>query len=265
MGSAADVWICGRCRSLNSLGRSRCYKCSTPKEIAATRPEDLSTHVVPHVDTPTGTFRSTENLAVGVGIATFLFIAAGLVARFTFADAVNMIISGNGEDAQALLRDRLALLLLAPITAVLGLIVYGLWIRRVVLNLPTLGAGYSKVGPGFAFVEPLIPVFNIYSIPARLAEVITKLGGSFRAMSLLGLALVLAIGPSGVYLLVWRFERIFGSATERFQILSLGSLLVFVCYASALLIGNVVIWQVEAMQRTKLKSLRTPGDAGASA
>src|SRR5262245_55420343 len=126
MRSGADVWICGRCRSLNSIGKDRCYKCNTPKEVAATRPEDLSIHAPQQVvETPTGTFRSSETLAVAVGIGTFLFIAAGLVARLTFADALDRLLGGHADDAGALLVDRLPILALAPITAVLGLVLYG--------------------------------------------------------------------------------------------------------------------------------------------
>lgn len=42
MKSASDIWVCSRCRSINPLSRGKCYRCNTPIEVAAAKPEELS-------------------------------------------------------------------------------------------------------------------------------------------------------------------------------------------------------------------------------
>jgi hypothetical protein len=256
MRSGADIWICSRCRSVNPLSRGRCYKCNTPIEVAASRPEDLA---FVHEEKPpeaTGTFRSSETLAVAVTVATVAFIFATFIALWTNWTATDLRAAGQPQAAATLLEERFLLLALAPICAILALVAFGAWISRVVDNLPALGAGYSKVSPTWAFFEPLIPGFNIYAIPARMAEAITKLGGNAAAMPLLGLAIVLAFGPAVVIGALLRFASgLFGEGDELRQALAIGLMVVFAFQAVALAIGLVVVWQVEGMQRSRHAAL----------
>ena len=255
MRSEADVWICGRCRSVNPLSRGRCYKCSTPIEVAASRPEDLSLVHEEAAPEPTGTFRSSETFAVAVTVATVAFIFATFVALWTNLAATDLRAAGQREAAAALLADRLPLLALAPVCAVLALVAFGAWIRRIVENLPALGVGYARVSPTWAFFEPLIPGFNIYAIPARMAEAITKLGPHQGAMPLLGLAIISAFGPAIVIGVLLRFTGMFGTGAELRQALAIGLIVVFACQAVALAIGNVVVWQIEGLARGRHAAL----------
>jgi hypothetical protein len=150
---------------------------------------------------------------------------------------------------------RAPLLLLAPITALLALLAFGAWIRQVVANLPTVGVGYSKVSPRWAFFEPLLPGFNIYAIPARLGEMITKLGPHPTAMPLLGLAIVIAFGPAVVLGFVIRFTRVLGTGRDLQEATAIGLIVIFAFQAVALLIGNVVVWQVEGLARKRHEEL----------
>jgi len=34
----ADFWACKVCRSINGIRADRCYKCSTPREVAGAKP-----------------------------------------------------------------------------------------------------------------------------------------------------------------------------------------------------------------------------------
>jgi hypothetical protein len=242
---------------LNPLSRSRCYKCSTPIEVAATKPEDLSFVHEDKAPEPTGTFRSSETLAVAVRVASVAFIFATFVALWTNWNATDLRAAGEPAAAAALLNDRLPLLALAPVCAVLALVAFGAWIRRIVENLPTLGAGYSTVSPTWAFFEPLIPGFNVYAIPARMAEAITKLGGHPSAMPLLGLAIILAFGPAVVIGFLLRFTGMFGTGAELRIALAIGLLVVFACQAAALAIGLVVVWQIEGMTRRRHDALES--------
>jgi hypothetical protein len=251
MRSVSDIWVCGNCRSINSLGSRRCYRCHTPIEIAAAKPEDLTIQHQEVALAPTGVFRSSETRAVLTSIATVAFILATFVALWTNWMATDLRANDEAGAARALIDERLPLLALAPIFGVAALVAFGAWIRRVVENLPALGAGYSRVSPTFAFFEPLIPGFNAYAIPARMGEAIQKLGGHSIAMPLLGLAIIFAFGPAIVVGFLLRFTGLFGTGTELRVALSVGLILVFACQAIALLIGLVVVWQIEGLQRSK--------------
>jgi len=263
MKSASDIWVCGNCRSINPLSSGKCYRCHTPIEVAAAKPEDLTIEHKEATPVPTGVFRSSENRAVLVSIATVAFVLATFVALWINATATELRANGEAEAASALFLERLPVLALAPIFGIAALLSFGFWIRRVVENLPTLGLGYSKVTPTWAFFEPLIPGFNLYAIPARLGEAVDKLGGHAITMPLLGLAIIFAFGPAIVVGFLLRFTGMFGSGDELRQAVSIGLIFVFACQAVALAIGLVVVWQVEGMARAKHESLeatprRTP-------
>lgn len=261
MRSASDVWICSRCRSVNSLGRDRCYKCSTPIEVAAARPEDLSIVHEKTPDVPTGTFHSSETFAVAVSILSVAFIFATLFVLWTNLTAVDMILAGDHDGANTLISDRVPFTFLAIGLGFLALVAFGAWIRQVVANVPTLGLGYSKVSPTFAFFEPLIPGFNLYAIPSRMGEMITKLGPHPTALPLLGLAIVLVVGTAAVYLLLFRFTRILSAFGERSDVLAIALLVGFAVEAVAIVIANVVVWQIEGMARNRHEALSAPRPA----
>jgi hypothetical protein len=257
--SASDIWVCGRCRSINPLSRRRCYRCNTPIEVAAARPEDLTIEHKEVAPEPAGVYRSSETLAVVVSIAAVAFILATLVALWINWSATDLRASGDDEAARDLLAGRLPLLALAPITGVIAVVAYGFWIRRVVENLPALGVGYSRVSPTWAFFEPLIPGFNLYALPTRIAEAIDKLGPHPWAMPLLGLGLLFAFVPPVAAGVLLRFTGLFGTGDELRGAIAVGLILVFICQAIALVLGLVILWQVEGMQRRRHESLSSAG------
>jgi hypothetical protein len=100
MKSAADVWICDVCRSINPLNSNRCYRCHTPIQIAAAKPHELSVQRQPreaHTE-PVGTYRSTESLAVLVTVGAVAFILAGLLALWTNY-TINDLRASDGRSA----------------------------------------------------------------------------------------------------------------------------------------------------------------------
>jgi len=253
MKSAADIWICNVCRSINPISSSRCYRCHTPIQIAAAKPDELSVHQQPreaHTEV-VGTYRSTETLATLVTVAAVAFIFAMFLALWTIFTVNDMRASDGRAAADELFQQRLLFLVPAPAIGLLALLAYALWIRRVVQDLPALGLGFSRVSPTWAFFEPLIPGFNLYSIPARIAEVIQKLGGHLYATALIGLAWILVIGPALVLAYVARFTRFFGTGAELLRVTSIGAIVVFAFQAAALVLMLVVLWQVEKLLRAK--------------
>jgi hypothetical protein len=265
MKSAADIWICNVCRSINPISSNRCYRCHTPIQIAAAKPEDLTVHQAPkeaHTE-PVGTYRSTETLAVLVTVAGVAFILATFLALFTTYTVNDLRASDGREAADALFRQRFLWLVPAPVIGVLGLLLHAAWIRRVVENLPALGLGFARVSPTWAFAEPLIPGFNLYSIPARMAEVIQKLGGHLYATAMIGLAWVLVVGPALVLLYVARFTRFLGTGAELLRVTSIGAIAVFVFQSVALALMLWVLWEIEKLMRTKAESMPAKSPAHA--
>ncbi len=267
MKSAADIWICNVCRSINPLKSNRCYRCHTPIEIAAAKPGELSVHQQPreaHTE-PVGTYRSTESLAVLVTVGAVAFILAGLLALWTNYTVNDLRVSEGRAAADALFQQRLLFLIPAPVIGVLALLAYAAWIRRAVENLPALGLGFAQVSPTWAFVEPLIPGFNLYSIPARIAEVIQKLGGHLYATAVIGLAWILIVGPTVLLVYVARFTRFLGTGAELLRVTSIGAVIVFVFQALALVLMLTVLWQVEKLLRAKAASVGVAGTTAARA
>ena len=257
MKSAADIWICNVCRSINPISANRCYRCHTPIQVAAAKPEDLAVQQAPREkhEGRVGTFRSTETLATLTTVAAVAFILAGFLALWTVFQVNDLRVTDGRKAADELFQQRLLLIVPAPVVGVLALLAYAAWIRQVVANLPALGLGFGRVSPTWAFAEPLIPGFNLYSIPARIAEVIQKLGGHLYATALIGLAWLLVIVPAALLLYVARFTRIFGTGADLLRVTSLSSLIVFAFQAAALVLMLVVIWQVEKLQRAKADAL----------
>ena len=267
MKSAADIWICNVCRSINPISSNRCYRCHTPIQIAAAKPDELSVHQAPreaHTER-VGTYRSTESLAVLVTVGAVAFILAGLLALWTTYTVNDLRVTDSRAAADALFQHRLVFILPAPVIGVLALLAYAAWIRRAVDDLPALGLGFASVSPTWAFVEPLIPGFNLYSIPARIAEVIQKLGGHLYATALIGLAWILVVGPAVVLIYVARFTRFLGTGAELLRVTSIGAIVVFVFQAIALVLMLIVLWQVEKMLRAKAESVGVAGTAAAAA
>jgi hypothetical protein len=253
--SASDIWVCGRCRSINPLSRGRCYRCNTPIEVAATKPEDLTFEHKEVAPEPTGVYRSAETRAVVVTIGTVAFIFATLIALWINWSAQSLAAAGDRAAANELVTERLLLLALSPITLVIAVVAYAFWIRRVIENLPALGVGYSRVSPSWAFFEPMIPGFNLFALPTRMAEAIEKLGPHPWATPLLGLAIIVFIGPALVIGYLIRFTRVFGSGPELRSASAVGLIVIFSCEAVALVLGLVIIWQIEGLQRRKQESL----------
>lgn len=255
----SDFWACRVCRSINTHRADRCYSCHTPREVAGVKPTELSVTEPPPVIGPTGTYRSSENRAVLATIATVVFILGTYVALWIGFQVGTLRADRQREAADELFQSSQLLFGLPVVLGLVALITYGLWISRAVANLPPLGAGYSRVSPRWAFFEPLIPGLNLYSLPARAGEVISRLGGSMLGTSLIAISFFLIIGPpiaAGIFL---RAIRIF-EGREFWRTLGTTLLASFTVQVVGLAIALYIIWHIEGMFRRRLAGER-PGPA----
>jgi hypothetical protein len=250
----SDFWACRVCRSINTQRANRCYSCHTPREVAGVKPTEISVTEPPPVLGPTGTYRSSENRAVLATIVTVAFILGTYVALWIGFQYGTLRADGQRAAADALLHGSQLLLGLPVVLGVLALLAYGFWISRAVANLPPLGAGYSRVSPSWAFFEPLIPGLNLYSLPARAGEVISKLGGSMLGTSLIAISFFLIIGPpiaAGIFLRV--FARLFSDPPREFWS-TVGTTLLasFTVQVVGLVMALYVMWHIEGMFRRRI-------------
>jgi len=254
MKTEEDFWACSVCKSINQRRSDRCYSCHTPRAVAgaslaevAMTPPGPSTAPLP-VAVP---YRSSESRAVIATVATVLFILSGAVALWVFWSIGELRLNDKGVEADQLLAQRLPVLAATPALGIVALVSYAAWISRVVENMPAMGLGYSRVSPTLAFIEPLIPGFNLIAMPARMFEVLTKLESGLLGQALLGIAILLVATPLLVYTIVIRASILVASTFERAFLGSIGSMIISACLGVALLIGLVVMWQIEGLCRAR--------------
>ena len=255
----SDFWACSSCRSINTSRSNRCYKCHVPREVAGVRPTEISVTEPPPVIGPSGTYRSSENRAVLATIATVVFILGTYVALWIGFQYGTLRADRERLAADQLLQGNQLLLALPAVLGVLALIAYGFWISRAVANLPPLGAGFSRVSPSWAFFEPLIPGLNLYSLPARAGEVISKLGGSMLGTSLIAISFFLVIGPpiaAGIFLRLTSFVS--DPPREFWRTLGTTLLASFTVQVVGLIIALYVVWHIEGMFRRRVAAGPAP-------
>lgn len=255
MTSEADFWACTYCRSINKMRADRCYSCHTPRTIAAVKPTELSvTETKPPPVVLVGEYHSSEGRAVFVSIVTIAFILATAAGLWMLWATTGFRPAEDAEGMNALLDQRMIFLVVPAAIGILALVAYGAWISRVVSNMAALGAGFFRVGPTMAFIEPLIPGVNLYSLPARVAEVIQKLGDSGRGMLLIGISWILTVGPPIVAAVVIRFGYVLASTEDLLRTVGVAATVSFAFQAVGLLVGLGVIWHVEGLLRDRAAS-----------
>ena len=188
-----DIWVCGTCHSINEQRRGRCYKCGARQEVAATgematlrREQAIASRTVV-------AYRPAEAL----GLATSFFLLglavvnlAGIVQTFglsSFLDQQLGVLEATGSiDEPAFLArtEEMNRLGLANLAVVLpALLFFAAWLSRVVSNVPALGGGIPSTSPGRAFVNTLIPLVNLRTVPGMVQDVLYRLdprgGGVF--------------------------------------------------------------------------------------
>src|SRR5215212_9704843 len=261
MTAESELWACRVCRSINSRRSNRCYSCHTPREAAEVNPADIPTvGSLPPIE-QTYTFRSSEPRAVLATMLTAIFIMASLLTTFLLWQAAALRVAGERAESESLYDTILLFLPVLPILAAFALLAYATWISRVVGNLPALGLGYSRVSSTMALIEPLIPGFNLYALPARVGEVLRKLDEKGNGLPLLGLAWVLFIVPVAVLGVAIRlstpgsrFDYLFDLPSSPIQASGIHTVafalfLGFTVQAMALVIGLFLVWKIERLSR----------------
>jgi len=188
-----DIWVCGTCHSINEQRRGRCYKCGARQGVAATGEMATLRQEQAIASRTVVAYRP----AAALGLATSFFLLglavvnlAGIVQTFglsSFLDQQLGVLEATGsidEPAFLALTEEMNRLGLANLTVVLpALLFFAAWLSRVVSNVPALGGGIPSTSPGRAFVNTLIPLVNLRTVPGMVQDVLYRLdprgGGVF--------------------------------------------------------------------------------------
>jgi hypothetical protein len=179
-----DPWVCGNCHSINQERSTRCYSCRTPRALALDLDAPSTSRLIPK-NAPPGvqakvaaeagaTYHTSMPLAIAFGVVV------AVVSAITIVRLVDLLlVDPNGGLASLIELDARAaggLINLAWLIGwLLGSVTWGLWLSRVVANLPALGGGWPNATPRATFLESLVPVFNVYWTAAILREALTRL------------------------------------------------------------------------------------------
>ncbi|HYL40740.1 MAG TPA: zinc finger Ran-binding domain-containing protein [Candidatus Binatus sp.] len=251
--SGSELWVCRYCRSVNPARSGKCYRCHTPREVASARPEDLTVAHQESRPEASGTFQSSETYAVLLTVAAFALAVGTIIGTWVTVQVLQLRLAGDSAGADQLFAGRQLLLAVVPILAGLVLLAYAAWISRLVANLPALGLGYSRVSPRWAFFEPFIPGRNLYSLPARTAEVAKKLDDRDSVTLVIGLAWSLVVAPLPILILVNRLVVLFGTFNDLFLYYLIGTPITAAFLIAGLVVAVVVVWRVQRLQQARLE------------
>ena len=201
----ADIWVCGECRSINNLRAKQCYRCRTPRDVAAVDPsqiEGTGHGKLREIALPE--FQSTRWPAVLASV--MLILVAVTQVGSTVSDAIlfGRVLRNPGQlndpafyqSVESMVAGTVAIATLG--VALLALLAWSFWLSRAVMAMPALGLGYPATNGLMAFVENFLPGLNLFRVPAIVRDVMRRLDPT----SLRGEALIFAawIGLLGGYL-----------------------------------------------------------------
>jgi hypothetical protein len=191
-------WVCGNCRSINQPRENRCYRCRTPRDIGEADPEAMPVSgQVPRRESAgaIAPYRSTASLSQLAQV--LIIVTIGVVGATGLVLFLGRLNAAAGQAPTVLGMDAfLPFTILQVVVVAATLVVWGMWLSRVVANVPALTGEFPNVPPSFVFLQTLVPVANLYWIPSILRDVMTKVGAGTRGeMLMVGawLALVGAI------------------------------------------------------------------------
>ena len=150
--------------------------------------------------------RAGASYSSSAGRATLVEGAIFIVTALSIVEAVwtalFLQILPDVEFSEAVAEARVLLLLVgAEVLAwLLAFIAWGAWLSRVVANIPALGGGWPAVTPRAAFVNSVVPIYNLYGATAIVRDVLVRLSAPGAAriglLTAWWLALFVAVLPS---------------------------------------------------------------------
>jgi hypothetical protein len=191
---AGDIgWVCGNCRAINDRRSSRCYSCRAPRVLAVDPLSGISPIQAGDRTPPAqlasiarkagATYRSSALRAIfvilGIVVVTGVHVArlGPLVGMFAIAqrlDAGQVAASDVSSVTKAAVSS--GQLLIAEGGAwLLAFVAWGMWLSRVVANVPALGGGWTRSSAREAFLSSIVPVYNLFWMTAAVRDAVARL------------------------------------------------------------------------------------------
>lgn len=200
-----DIWVCGNCHSINRQRGKRCYKCGAAQETAATGEMSTLRQEQAIVSRTVVAYRP----AAALGLATSIFLLAlAAVSIASILDSIDLSRFVNAEldtvkatgtfSSVGPTDDRLAqtaaLGLISLAIVIPTLLFFAAWLSRVVANVPALGGGIPSTSPARAFVNTLIPIVNLKTVPGMVQDVLYRLDPTGGGVFMVGVAWIGLVG-----------------------------------------------------------------------
>jgi Domain of unknown function (DUF4328) len=179
-----DIWVCSQCSSVNRSRSSGCYKCKAPQSqatgaMAGVRVESaIANRMYVRYRSGRFLFVMAAGLILAVAGLGLLLTLASLADIDDARGVIAALASGATVDDAAILErsNRLADPELVHLgLAIAAVIAFGLWLSRVISNIPALGGGRPGTTPTRAFVYTLIPVWNLFKVPGMIQDALYRL------------------------------------------------------------------------------------------
>jgi hypothetical protein len=241
-----DIWVCSKCYSLNRLRARKCYKCGALQSSATGQGAHLRAEqgilARTAVAYRSAWFRAFLAMAciVGTAVTGVLLLPSSIALTNWARDELALAVTGARVDHAELLEilNGAAVLGLARVAFVIAAVVFfAAWLSRVIMNIPALGGGQPTTTPSRAFVSSLIPIWNLWKVPAMVQDALYRVdpraGGFFTVL----VAWVGLVGSAVVDTLAGWYVNIRVEAAAR----NATSLEGFVAEAQGLLDGSMVV------------------------
>ncbi|MCI0345319.1 MAG: DUF4328 domain-containing protein [Chloroflexi bacterium] len=291
-----DIWVCGDCKSVNPMRSGRCYKCRAPRppageEMAAAaasaleaepapprviktldpervaasgfgqptpRPERIRPEVSPSAAAainPTARLSTVPAAVLGIALLIGVLGLRLLLTRSSIASLEGLLAVGEPPPEEATLVGALGIVF--PLLGVLAIAGLGFWAYRVMTNVPLLGGGWPRFTPGQAFLEHVIPGWNVLRTPGVYRDIQTRLSEDGGANDLLlvgwvliNIAAVVVVRPIGSTL------ASFGVTVEdQIAIIAVANYASIGLQGLAILMIAALILEIEGQQSARVRSL----------
>ncbi|MHB8891816.1 MAG: zinc finger Ran-binding domain-containing protein [Candidatus Limnocylindrales bacterium] len=190
-----DIWVCSACKSINRQRDAKCYKCGA-RETEAMADTGPGLRVETAVaNRQVRGYAPAWPFAVIASVLIIAVVALGLYLVLEQASTIGAVktafaaalTGGDNASLDALLQaenERLADPALArTLLLFLAVVAFGVWLARVMMNIPALGGGKPNTVPWKALVYPMIPVLNLIKVPGMIQEALYRVdpraGGFF--------------------------------------------------------------------------------------
>lgn len=261
----AEPWVCGDCRSFNNPGASRCYRCRVPRETSEVT--EVTASLAFETAKKTRTLLAQAN-RLGARYHATWPLAALLVPIIAFATvtnvlqvgAVSALVDPNGVpfgDA-GLTQNAIRMTAISTGSYGLGLIIWSIWIARVITNVPALVARWPRYGWMSALLGAWIPIVNAKRPFSVVREVCSQLSDRPNGAVLVAVAWWLCILLCYVGSNFVTIGRVLGREDQTvLQSVILGAQVGQFFFVPAGIFAAGVVFSVERLQRQALARRET--------